>query len=52
MLITEQNFDKYIAADILYNSKTFSKLSDISTEFYKKQWTEVYDILKTELNLK
>jgi len=48
-LITEQNFDKYIAADTLYNSKTFSKLSDRSTELYKKQWTEIYDMLKTEL---
>ena len=52
MLITEQNLDKYTAADTLYNSKTFSKISDRSTELYKKQWTEMYDMLKTELNLK
>ena len=52
MLITEQNLDKYIAADTLYNSKTFSKLSDRSAELYKKQWTEIYDMLKKELNLK
>ena len=50
-LIAEQNVDKYDAADMLYNSKIFSDLSDKSTELYKKQWLEVYEILKTELNL-
>jgi hypothetical protein len=51
MLITEQKFDKYDAADRLYNSEIFSKLSDKTTELYKKQWTEIYDMLKTELSL-
>lgn len=51
MLITEQNFDKYTAADALYNSKTFSKLSDRTTDLYKKQWTEIYDMLKEELKI-
>jgi len=51
-LITEQNIDKYDAADMLYNSKTFSQLADKTTELYKKQWTEIYDMLTTELNLK
>lgn len=51
-LITEQNFDKYDAADILYNSNTFSKLSDKATALYQKQWTEIYDMLKLELNIK
>jgi hypothetical protein len=51
-LIAEQNIDKYDAADMLYNSKVFSDLSDKTTELYKKQWTEIYDMLKIELNLK
>lgn len=51
-LITEQNFDKYDAADILYNSNTFSKLSDKTTALYQKQWKEIYDMLKLELNIK
>ena len=51
-LITEQHIDKYIAADMFYNSKTFSQLSDKFTELYKKQWTEIYDILKMELKNK
>ena len=50
-LISEQNLDKYDAADLLYNSKIFSDLSDKTTELYKKQWTEIYNMLKTELNL-
>jgi hypothetical protein len=51
-LITEQNIDKYDSADMLYNSNTFLQLSDITTELYKNQWTEVYEMLKIELNLK
>ena len=51
-LITEKNIDKYDVADMLYNSNTFSQLSEKSTELYKKQWAEVYDMLKIELNLK
>ena len=52
ILITEQGVDKYEAAEMLYNSKTFSNLSDKTTELYKKQWTEVYEMLKIEQNLK
>jgi hypothetical protein len=48
-LIEEQNVGKYDAADMLYNSKIFSQLSDKTTEFYKKQWTEIYEIFKIEL---
>ena len=51
MLIAEQKFGKYDATDTVYNSNTFSKLSDKTTELYKKQWTEIYDMLKIELNL-
>ena len=51
-LVTEQNIDKYDSADLFYNSNIFLQLSDKNTELYKKQWTEVYDMLKTELNLK
>jgi hypothetical protein len=50
-LIAEQNVDKYDAADMLYNSMVFSQLSDKTTKFYKKTWEEIYNMLKTELNL-
>lgn len=51
-LVTEQNFDKYGAADALYNSGTFTKLSNRASDLYKKTWTEIYDMLKAELSLK
>jgi len=50
MLITEWNLSKYDAADMFYNSKTFSALSDKTTGMYQKQWTEIYDLLKIEMN--
>ncbi|MCL1851147.1 MAG: DUF3990 domain-containing protein [Bacteroidetes bacterium] len=37
------------ATDIFYSSKTFGKLADESTDFYKKTWQEVYEMLKLEL---
>ena len=51
-LITDLNIDDEKAADIFYTSKTFSVLSDKSTELYKKSWQEIYDLLNNELNLK
>ena len=48
-LIIEQKIDKYNAADILYNSRTFSELSDRNTGLYKKGWIEIYEMLKTEM---
>ncbi|MDL2306203.1 DUF3990 domain-containing protein [Bacteroides sp. OttesenSCG-928-D19] len=50
-LIAGQNVDKYDAADIFYNSKTFSQLSDKTTGLYEKQWEEVYNMLSAELKL-
>ncbi|GHT88469.1 hypothetical protein FACS189474_3780 [Bacteroidia bacterium] len=47
-LITEFGFDEEKATDIFYISKTFSKLSDKNTEFYLKQWQEIYELLKNE----
>ena len=48
-LITEQKIDKHVAADMLYDSKIFSQLSDKSTGLHQKPWTEIYEMLKTEL---
>lgn len=40
------------AINIFYNSKTFEKLSDESTGLYIESAAYVYEILKTELDLK
>jgi len=45
------NFDEEKAADLFFSSKTFGKLSDRSTEFYKKTWQEIYKLLLNELNI-
>jgi hypothetical protein len=34
---------------MFYNSETFAQLADESTEFYKKPWQEIYEMLKQEL---
>jgi len=47
-LVTEQQYDERVAADMLYDSKTFSQLSDASTGLYEKPWEEIYEMLKKE----
>ncbi|MDR1883254.1 MAG: DUF3990 domain-containing protein [Prevotella sp.] len=47
-LMLDLNIDEVKAADIFYSSATFGKLADISTEFYKKNWAEIYGMLKKE----
>jgi len=49
-LIIDFNFDEEKSADLFFSSEIFGKLSDIKTEFYKKDWTEIYELLKQELN--
>lgn len=43
------NIDEKIATDKFFSSKTFAKLADERTEFYKKTWQEIYELLKKEL---
>lgn len=49
--IAEQNIDKYAAVDMLYNSRIFADLSDKTTGLYLKSWQEIYEMLKSELNI-
>jgi hypothetical protein len=37
------------AADLFYSSETFGKLAEASTEYYKKSWQKIYEMLKLEL---
>jgi len=50
-LISELDIDEEKAADIFYTSKTFSLLSNKTTELYKKDWATIYEMLKAELNI-
>jgi hypothetical protein len=50
-LVIDFDIGEETAADTFFSSNIFSKLADTSTEFYKKQWQEIYEILKIELKL-
>ena len=47
--VIDFNFDEEKATDIFYSSNIFGKLADESTQFYKKSWQEIYEMLKSEL---
>jgi len=39
------------ALDLYYESETYKKVSDETTELYNKSWQEIYDMLKKEIEL-
>ena len=48
-LMLDLDIDEEQATDLFFSSKTFGKLADESTEFYKKAWSEIYELVKQEL---
>ena len=48
-LMLDSRIDEIQATDLFYNSKTFEKLADERTFLYKKQWQEIYEMLRQEL---
>ena len=48
-LVLDFEVDDEKAADLFYSSKTFGKLADETSKLYQKTWTEIYELLKTEL---
>jgi predicted RNA-binding protein YlxR (DUF448 family) len=48
--VMDFDINEETAADKFYSSKTFAKLADESTEFYRKSWQEIYELLKQELH--
>jgi hypothetical protein len=48
-LMADNQIDEANATDLFYTSITFGKLADENTQFYRKSWQEIYEILKTEL---
>jgi hypothetical protein len=48
-MITDGNMDEMKATDLFYTSKTFVRLANESTKLYEKHWTEIYEMLKQEL---
>jgi len=50
-LVSDFNFDEIKAANLLFNSETYNKLSDAETKLYEKDWAETYKLLLNELKL-
>ena len=50
-LMTDYGINEMDATDMYYISNIYTNLADEITEFYKKDWTEIYNLLKQELNI-
>jgi len=48
-LIIDFGFDEKTATDKFFSSDTFSKLADTSNKLCEKDWTEIYNLLLSEL---
>lgn len=48
-LMIDFDINELEAADKYYLSNTYTQLADEATEFYKKTWQEIYELLKKEL---
>ena len=51
-LVLDFEMEDFQAIDTYFNSETYSNLIDENTDFYKKSWQEIYEMLKIELTLK
>jgi hypothetical protein len=51
LLVTEFDMTMQKAIDFYFQSKVYSKLIDENTEFYKKTYPEIYEMLKVELKI-
>ena len=49
MKVYHGSYTELEAVDRYYTSNTYTQLANESTEFYKKTWQEIYDLLKQEL---
>jgi hypothetical protein len=50
-LMNEFDLEETEAAHRLYRSAVFTRLSDTETKLYEKHWTEIYGMLKKELQM-
>ncbi|GHT02092.1 hypothetical protein FACS189421_14630 [Bacteroidia bacterium] len=49
-LMIDFNFNEDKAADLFFSSAVFGKLSEKSTGLYLKNWQEIYEMIKIDLN--
>jgi hypothetical protein len=50
-LMLDRQIDEMQASYIFYNSETFVQLANEATEYYKRPWQEIYEILLKELKM-
>jgi hypothetical protein len=48
-LMTDYGMDEIEATNRYYISNTYTQIADETTEFYKKNWREIYELIKQEL---
>jgi len=48
-LMTDYGINEVEAADIYYTSNTYTQLANESTDYFQKDWTEIYELIKQEL---
>jgi hypothetical protein len=49
-LMLDLQIDETKAADMFYSSATFTQLANPATQLYEKDWQEIFQMLKRELN--
>jgi len=50
-LMTDFGLSELEAANMYYKSKIYTQLADETTQWYKKPWQKIYDMLKKELKI-
>jgi hypothetical protein len=50
-LMSEYGLSETEAVDMFYTSATYAAVSDESTGYYRKPWSEIYEMLKSELKI-
>jgi hypothetical protein len=50
-LVADFSLDEQTATDKFFTSNVFAKLDDKESDLYKKNWTELYELLLNELKL-
>jgi hypothetical protein len=50
-LVNEKGIDADTASDLFFSSKTFINIADSKTDSYKKDWHDIYKMLRDEINM-
>ena len=51
-IVIDFDLDEQTATDKFFSSNVFTKLSDMKTRLYENDWTEIYELLLSELKMK